>query len=59
MVSLSNDDDDGRVDVAKKLNLRPFKLYRVYLDLLKICKMYAFSPGVELLRTLYPGSKRE
>ena len=29
---ISNDDDDGSEKVAKKMNLRSFKLYRVYLD---------------------------
>ena len=29
---ISNDDDDGSEKVAKKINLRSFKLYRVYLD---------------------------
>ena len=27
--SLGNDDDDGSENVAKKINLHPFKLYRV------------------------------
>ena len=31
---LSNDDDDGSENVAKKLNLPHFKCYRVYLELL-------------------------
>ena len=30
--TLSNDDDDGSENVAKKTNLRSFKLNRVYLD---------------------------
>ena len=29
---ISNDDDDGSEKVAKKMNLRSFKLYRVYLE---------------------------
>ena len=29
---ISKNDDDGSEKVAKKMNLRPFKLYRVYLD---------------------------
>ena len=29
---LSNNDDDGSENVAKKMNLRSFKLNRVYLD---------------------------
>ena len=32
MSHISNDDDDGSEKVAKKMNLRSFKLYRVYLD---------------------------
>ena len=28
----NDDDDDGSENVAKKMNLRSFKLYRVYLD---------------------------
>jgi len=27
--SISNDDDDGRENITKKMNLLPFKLYRV------------------------------
>ena len=30
--TLSNDDDDGSENVAKKMNLRSFKLNRVDLD---------------------------
>ena len=30
--TLSNDDHDGSENVAKKMNLRSFKLSRVYLD---------------------------
>ena len=30
--TLSNDDDDGSENVAKKMNLRSFKLSHVYLD---------------------------
>ena len=33
---LSNDDDDGSENVAKKLNLPRFKCYRVYLELLNL-----------------------
>ena len=29
--TLSNNDDDGSENITKKMNLRPFKLYRVYL----------------------------
>ena len=34
--TLSNDDDDGSENVPKKMNLRSFKLNRVYLDLLNM-----------------------
>ena len=30
--TLSKDDDDGSENVSKKVNLRSFKLNRVYLD---------------------------
>ena len=30
--TLSNDDDDGSENIVKKMNLRSFKLNRVYLD---------------------------
>ena len=29
---LGNNDDDGSENITKKINLRPFKLYRVYLE---------------------------
>ena len=29
--TLSNNDNDGRENIIKKMNLRPFKLYGVYL----------------------------
>ena len=32
--TLSNYDDDGSENITKKKNLRPFKLYRVYLEAL-------------------------
>ena len=58
---LSNDDDDGIENVAKKLNLPHFKCYRVYLELLyNLSKlMLAMSPGVEFLRTLPRFRKRK
>ena len=28
----SNNDEDGSENITKKMNLRPFKLYRVYLE---------------------------
>lgn len=37
------DDDDGSESVVNKVNLRRFKLYRVYLDRL-ICQMQAIFP---------------
>ena len=36
MSELSKDDDEGSENVAKKMNLRSFKLYRVYLDSLSL-----------------------
>ena len=42
--TLSNDDDDdGRENVAKKMNLRSFKLNRVYLDPLNLSNAGDFS----------------
>ena len=38
LASLNNHDEDGSENVAKKINLRPFKLHRVYLDALN-CQM--------------------
>ena len=40
---LSNEDDDGCENVAKKMNLRFFKLYRVYLDPLNMSNAGDFS----------------
>ena len=40
---LSNDDDDdGSKKVAKKMNLRPFKLYCVHLNSLNLSKVGDF-----------------
>ena len=41
--TLSRDDDDGSVNVDKKMNLRPFKLNRVYLDPLNMSNAGNFS----------------
>ena len=41
--TLSNDNDDGSENVAKKMNLRSFKLNRVYLDPLNISNAGDFS----------------
>ena len=41
--TLSNDDDDGSENVAKKLNLRSFKLNRVYLEPLNMSNEGDFS----------------
>ena len=49
-------------NVAKKINLRPFQFYRVYLEAvwtLSICQMKAITPGVWLSRTLSRFKKRE
>ena len=44
MGTLSNDDDDdGSENVAKKMNLRSFKLNRVYLDPLNMSNAGDFS----------------
>ena len=41
--TLSNDDDEGSENVAKKLNLCSFKLTRVYLDPLNMSNAGDFS----------------
>ena len=41
--TLSNDDDDGSENFAKKTNLRSFKLNRVYLDPLNMSNVGDFS----------------
>ena len=41
--TLSNDDDDGSENVAKKLNLCSFKLTHVYLDPLNMSNAGDFS----------------
>ena len=41
--TLSNDDDDDSGNVAKKVNLRSFKLNRVYLDPLNMSNAGDFS----------------
>ena len=41
--TLSNYDDDGSENITKKMNLRPFKLYRVYLEVLNSSNVGDFS----------------
>ena len=41
--TLSKDDDDGSENVSKKMNLRSFKLNRVYLDPLNMSNAGDFS----------------
>ena len=41
--TLSKDDDDGSENVANKINLRSFKLNRVYLDPLNMSNTGDFS----------------
>ena len=41
--TLSNDDDDGSENVAKEMNLRSFKLNRVYLEPLNMSNAGDFS----------------
>ena len=55
--SFSND-DDGNENVAKKLNWRPFKLYRVYFDQVNLPNVGEFSWSWILL-WLYLRLKRE
>ena len=52
--SLSYYDDDGSEKKTKKMNLRPFKHYRVYLELLNSSNVGGFSTflRVEFLRVL-------
>ena len=42
-MSLSNDDDDGNENIAKKLNWRPFQPYRVYFDQVNLSNVGDFS----------------
>ena len=39
----SINDDDGSENITKKMNLRPFKLYRVYLEPLNSSNVGDFS----------------
>ena len=56
--TLSNDNDDGNENVAKKGNLRSFKLNHVYLDPLNMSNAGEF-PGVEFfLKGFHSSSKR-
>ena len=57
--SLSNDGNHGSEIVANTMNLRPFKLYRVYLDPLNLSNAGAFSWSCTLYPGLYPVSKRK
>ena len=41
--TLSNDEDDGSENVPKKINLRSFKINRVYLDPLNMSNAGDFS----------------
>ena len=49
--TFSNYDDDGSENITKKMNLRPFKLYGVYLDQLNSSNV-GDKFGVELSRAL-------
>ena len=55
---IGNDDDNGSENVAKRMNLRSFKLNRVYLDR-SICQIQATFPGAEFLRILFKFKKRK
>ena len=54
--TLSN--DDGSENITKKMNLRPFKFYRVYLEPLNSTNVGEFS-WWWILKGLYPCSNRE
>ena len=41
--SLANNDDNGSENITKKINLRFFKLYRVYLEPLNLANVGNFS----------------
>ena len=41
--TLSSDDDHGSENITKKMNLRPFKLYCVYLEPLNSSNVGDFS----------------
>ena len=56
--TLSKDDDDGSENVGKKMNLRSFKLNRVYLDPLNMSVQATFH-GNEFLRILFRFKKRK
>ena len=49
--TLSSYDGNGRENITKNMNLRLFKLYRVYLEPLYSSKWASF-PGVEFLRAI-------
>ena len=56
-----DDDDDGSENVAKKMNLCPFKDSNSIASVCTrsiSCQMETISPGVELLRTLSRFRKR-
>ena len=55
--TLSEDDDNGSENV-KKMNLRSFKLNRIYWTR-SICQMQATFPGVEFLTILFRFKKRK
>ena len=57
--SLTNDDNDDSEDVAKNMNLHPFTLCRVYLNLPNLTNDVGDFPGVESLRTLSKLKKRQ
>ena len=58
---MNNDDDDpeGSQNVDKKINLRRFKSYGVYLDPINFSNVGRTFPGVEFLRTLSMFKKRK
>ena len=53
--SLTNKDDDGSENIAKKIiDLRPFKLFRAYLEQLNLSNVGDFSWSWILEDFIYP-----
>ena len=57
--SLSNNDNDGSQNITNKMNLRPFKLYGVYLEPLNSSNVGDFSWSWILKGFIYVQIKKE
>ena len=57
--TLSNYDDDGSENITKKINLCPFKLYRVYLEPLNSSNVGDFSWSLILKGFIYVQIEKE